>query len=776
MMAGEIESRANLQLVLDPLLHGQHLMATNGLALLPPELLLQISSFLSLESLISFSQSCRRLYDLGSTSTQFWRNDVISAHLNAHHDSISEYHPNELRVAALNARAAWKRVRTPRKRIQKHFGPAEVAIPQKSLQMPLESNQYANQVPSGTPWLFFIIPKEWMPANTQIDVAENEMDRHMLVKKYPLLACKDLRTGRLLGTLPLIVDRGKKGDYHIREMTVSSITENVILIAILSDYKQSWYNPILILVQARFLSTAHDRTQLQFNELFSIDLGILSERDDAWHQEHILKQEGMPWFCIRPPTWFHVAGTVLVSDGGLQTNKMEGVICWVQDAVDMTGHPTMTAPLLTVLSFSNVSEEPEKWKHEMGRWTCGQDLNMYILSGIYIRGPSIPYKTPNSTWHCMDQIVIAMCPHPVSIRLYTVSVQDILQQTIPFDPENLLRLSYVPVKSPLAPNSSFEQDGSKYKDGPANLWGDYVDTNHTRWLIQARSDDPFLLSKRYSQSLPPSLPNIHSLAILPTPNDVKTNPINSRLRFHFDEVIEPVSSSDWAVAREEQKSMNDTTHQYNLTIPDEEGDLLGDSLSPSAYFYRLRAVAIHTKVPVQLGHSGVRSETQSFHYSILLRVNVDSPSLIDRLGSLSISGDTSPQIKTRIAYMKPMEGSLYTTEIIKFGVYRGMLWSVTMLPTSLLLLEPPPSNNGKPNLLECRRGCVERARSSRRVYDRKQPYNKVTDASAYTYWVLARQTTEGREFDVVDLRSGVVVACDRLGWDLSDSRIYIEWL
>ncbi|CAG8587196.1 10172_t:CDS:2, partial [Acaulospora colombiana] len=183
-----------------------------------------------------------------------------------------------------------------------------------------------------------------------------------------------------------------------------------------------------------------------------------------------------------------------------------------------------------------------------------------------------------------------------------------------------------------------------------------------------------------------SFPHIHTLAILPTPNDATMNPINSRLRLQFDEVVEFASLSEWAVAREEQGSMSGEAHQNSFKI------LLEDAGYPpsSAYFYKLRAVAIHTKVPVQLGYSSVRSETQSFHYSILLKINLDSPSLVDRFGSLSISGDASSRIETEIAYMKPLEGSLYTTEIIKFGVYRGMLWSVTMLPTSLLLLEPPP--------------------------------------------------------------------------------------
>jgi hypothetical protein len=234
--------------------------------------------------------------------------------------------------------------------------------------------------------------------------------------------------------------------------------------------------------------------------------------------------------------------------------------------------------------------------------------------------------------------------------------------------------------------------------------------------------------------------------------------------------------------------------QDTLVTVQDEDDTDDSHFSASAYIYKLRIVVMHTKVQSRLGYSGVRSETQSFHYTILLKVDTGSPSLVGLLGSLTMSDLPSPRIRTKISYMKPLEGSLYTTEIIKFGVYRGMLWSVTMMPTSLLLLEAPPSmsisylvdlllnsscigaekKRRSNSSFEPRSG---RMKPSRPMYDKKpQPYNKVTDASSYTYWVLARQSREGREFDVVDLRSGIVVACDRLGWDLSDSRVYVEWL
>jgi hypothetical protein len=227
--------------------HPPWLMAnTLPISLLPTELLLQIASYLSLNTLLAFSNSCRTIYILSLTSTVYWENDIVAAHLNAHHDALAEYHPLDLRCAALEARRAWRRISTPRKRIQKGFTPAEVPTPQRSLQMPLEANQYANQVSPGTPWLFFIIPREWTPATTHPDetyakAEDDNMNLYALVKKYPLLACKDLRTGRLLGTLPLIVDRDTtKGDYHMRELAVASVSENVILIALLSEYKQSW--------------------------------------------------------------------------------------------------------------------------------------------------------------------------------------------------------------------------------------------------------------------------------------------------------------------------------------------------------------------------------------------------------------------------------------------------------------------------------------------------------------------------------------------------------
>jgi hypothetical protein len=185
---------------------------------------------------------------------------------------------------------------------------------------------------------------------------------------------------------------------------------------------------------------------------------------------------------------------------------------------------------------------------------------------------------------------------------------------------------------------------------------------------------------------PPS-PPIHSLTILPTPNDSTINPINSRLRLHFDEVVESASSLDWAIARDEQMMASQDTL---VTVKDED-DTDDGHFSAFAYIYKLRIVVMHTKVQSRLGYSGVRSETQSFHYTILLKVNTGSPSLVGLLGSLTISDLPSPRIRTKISYLKPIEGSLYTTEIIKFGVYRGMLWSVTMMPTSLLLLEAPPS-------------------------------------------------------------------------------------